>query len=102
MCTQVRLEGLDEALPLDKEEGSSAYRQQTEQLQRNEFFRDCMAPINADFKVLPLASYPFGPVRESVLQHYSPLSSSCLADVVSIGGYQPEVLPVVQLSADLL
>lgn len=56
MCTQVRLQGLDEALPLDKEEGSSAHRQQKEQLQRNEFYRDCMAPINAEFKVPPLAS----------------------------------------------
>lgn len=67
MCVQVRLEGLDEALPLDKEEGSAAYRQQKEQLQRNEFYRDCMAPINAEFKVLPLASYPFGLVRDFVI-----------------------------------
>ncbi|CAL8463664.1 g3198 [Coccomyxa elongata] len=47
----VRLEGLDEVLPLDNEEGSAAYRQQKEQLKRNEFYRDCMAPINAEFKV---------------------------------------------------
>ena len=80
----MRLEGLDEALPLDREEGSATYRQQTEQLQRNEFYRDCMAPINADFKVSPLVSYSIALFQDFFIQFYSPLSCSCLSSVVSI------------------
>lgn len=50
-CAQVQLQGVDETIPLDENEGSAAYRQQREQLQRNEFFRDCLAPIMAEYKV---------------------------------------------------
>ncbi len=56
MCAQVQLKGVDETLPLDEKEGSAAWRQQKEQLQRNEFFRDCLAPILAEYKVRQYSS----------------------------------------------
>lgn len=46
----MKLKCLDEVIPI-AEEGSAAFNLQNEQLWRNEFFRDCLAPVEAEFKV---------------------------------------------------
>lgn len=48
---QLELLGLDEVVPHSEDTESRAYQGQKERLERNEFFKDCLAPQRAVLKV---------------------------------------------------
>ena len=52
---QLALLGHDEVVPHSQDPDSRAYQSQKERLERNEFFKDCLAPQRAVLKVRPAA-----------------------------------------------
>lgn len=57
MLLQVELLGHDEVIPHSQEPGSQPYQSQKERLERNEFFKDCLAPQRCVLKVSSANSY---------------------------------------------
>lgn len=51
MSLQVVLMGLDDAVPHSQDPDSIVYQRLRERLERNEFFRDCLAPQRSVLKV---------------------------------------------------
>ncbi len=51
VLVQIDLLGHDEVVPHNQDPESHAYQSQKERLERNEFFKDCLAPQRAVLKV---------------------------------------------------
>lgn len=51
MLLQVNLQCLDEVVPHNTDPESATYRSQKERLERNEFFKECLAPPVSVLKV---------------------------------------------------
>ena len=51
VLVQIDLLGHDEVIPHSEDPESRAYQSQKERLERNEFFKDCLAPQRAVLKV---------------------------------------------------
>ena len=51
MLLQVNLQCLDEVVPHNTDPESATYRSQKERLERNEFFKECLAPLISVLKV---------------------------------------------------
>ena len=64
---QINLLGHDEVVPHNQDPDSQAYQSQKERLERNEFFKDCLAPQRAVLKVSTIIPCHFQHAQERAI-----------------------------------